>query len=103
ASLAAKGKAKAPRVNISWVAAQSARGIASYRLDLRKDGHWSTVSKHLAPSTMKLLKLRYGPKYLVRMQAPDVRGRRSHMVGTDPFSISLTDQDSPQVSYSSGF
>jgi len=102
-SLAAKGKAKAPRVNISWVAAQSERGIASYRLDLRTDGTWSTVAKHLPPSTVKQLKVAVGHQYAVRLQATDVRGHKSQRVTSQPFSVMRTDQTSPEVRFSSGF
>jgi hypothetical protein len=102
-SLASTGKAKSPKVNISWVAPQSARGIAYYKLDLRTDDHWKTVADHLAPTTVKAVKVAYGHEYQVRMKATDVRGRTSRVVNTVPFSVTLTDQDAPAIQYSSGF
>jgi hypothetical protein len=45
----------------------------------------------------------YGHNYAVRMQCTDVRGHVSHLVGSQPFSVALTDQTASTVRYSGGF
>jgi hypothetical protein len=91
------------RVHVSWPPAADASGIASYKLQLKRNsGSWKPVSLPSATATSVDLALVPGSYYRFRLAATDTASNQSAFLTTSKAKLVRAQEKSGAISYSGG-